>query len=286
MKASRQNTAVEGLLGSLRPLRQRLVEHEIYSRIQTLDDLQVFMSHHVFAVWDFMSLLKALQRHCTCVTLPWVPEGNPVSRRLINEIVLGEESDEHSEGGYTSHFELYLAAMEQCGADKSRVEDFLACIRRGEGVHEALEAARVPGPARAFVNTTWRIIESGRPHSIAAAFAFGREELIPDMFRRLIADLRRRFPSQVDLYYNYLERHIHLDEETHTPMALRMLTALCEDDEGKWKEATYTARLALNTRITLWDGVAEAISVAKGRADSSTTKSRCASSGSSIRTSQ
>src|SRR5688572_8407941 len=96
---------IENLQTSLLPLRQRLADHDVYQRIETMEKLRLFMEHHVFAVWDFMSLLKALQRRLTCVTVPWLPEGAGLSRRLINEIVLEEESDSDTNGGYTSHFE-------------------------------------------------------------------------------------------------------------------------------------------------------------------------------------
>ena len=113
MNATEQVQAIERLQQSLRPLRDQLFNHEVYRSIKTPDDLRTFMEHHVFAVWDFMSLLKALQRHLTGVTIPWLPQGDRNARRLINEIVLDEESDEDGEGGYISHFELYRAAMVQ-----------------------------------------------------------------------------------------------------------------------------------------------------------------------------
>ena len=262
---------LDSLQESLRPLRKQLVEHEVYSHIETLEDLRIFMEHHVFAVWDFMSLVKALQRHLTCVTVPWVPQGDRLSRRLINEIVLDEESDEESRGRYISHFELYRAAMDQCGADTSRIDGFLDRVRRGEAVSEALEKASVPQAAQAFVETTWRIVESGSAHSIAAAFTLGREDLIPDMFRALVTDLQNRFSEQLTLFHYYLERHIHLDEERHTPMALQMLAGLCSNDPGKWREGEETARVALNARIALWDGVVEQIAIARGKGTAITT---------------
>ncbi len=256
---------LDRLQESLRPLREQLVEHSVYHHIETLEDLRIFMEYHVFAVWDFMSLLKALQRHLTCVTVPWVPQGDRLSRRLINEIVLEEESDEKSEGEYISHFELYQAAMEQCGADTSKIDDFLDRIRQGESVSEALEKADVPKPAQTFVETTWQIVASGKAHSIAAAFALGREDLIPDMFRALVTDLQNRFPGQLTRLHNYLARHILLDEEHHTPMAKKMLAGLCDTDPSKWRECEETARVALNARIALWDGVVEQITTAKGK---------------------
>ena len=248
---------------TLRPLRDRLLNHQVYHQLETLKHVRLFMEHHVFAVWDFMSLLKSLQRHLTGVTLPWLPKENRLSRRLINEIVLEEESDENMEGGYTSHFELYRAAMQQCGADTSEIDQFLSRLRQRQTVPAALETANVPKAARAFVQTTWGIVESGSVHQIAAAFTLGREELIPDMFRSFLVDLHKQVPDRLTLLRYYLARHVQLDEERHTPMALRMLTDLCGDDDGKWQEAEQTVQLTLNARIDLWDAVVNQVLAAK-----------------------
>ncbi len=260
---------LNSLQSSVRPLREQLIEHEIYTRIETLSDLRLFMEHHVFAVWDFMTLLKALQRHLTCVEIPWVPRGNYLSRRLINEIVLAEESDFLADAvtassgrpGYISHFELYKAAMEQCGADTTKIDQFLDLVRQGDAISEALEKAGAPATVRGFVETTWSIVESGSVPSIAVAFTLGREAVVPDMFKAIVADLHRRFAQPLGLFQEYLERHIHLDGEEHMPMALMMLTDLCGNDDGKWNEAQQTAQTALIARIAFWDGVVEQINV-------------------------
>src|SRR6185295_14968856 len=128
---------INNLQNSLQSLRRRLADHEVYRNIETLHDLRRFMEHHVFAVWDFMSLLKALQRRLTCIEVPWVPEGGRLARRLINEIVLEEESDNDG-GDYISHFELYRNAMKQCGAKTSTIDLFIAAIRRGDNVGSSL----------------------------------------------------------------------------------------------------------------------------------------------------
>jgi len=68
------------------------------------------MEHHIYAVWDFMSLLKALQAAVAPAQSPWMPSSRPELRRFINEIVLGEECDEYNVAGmrrFISHFELY-----------------------------------------------------------------------------------------------------------------------------------------------------------------------------------
>ena len=255
MNAMEQVQALERLQQSLGPLRAQLFKHEVYRSIKTQDDLRTFMEHHVFAVWDFMSLLKALQGRLTGVTIPWLPQGDRNARRLINEIVLDEESDEDGEGGYISHFELYRAAMSQCGANTSRIDAFIGRLEQGQPVLEVLATTGVPKAAQAFVQTTWRIIESGPTHSIAAAFTLGREDLIPNMFRALVVDLDKSFPGEWQRLRYYLERHIQLDEEHHAPMALQMLAGLCGRDEENWREAEKSACVALNARITLWNDV-------------------------------
>lgn len=242
---------------AIEPLRELLVEHPLYTRLETLEDLRVFMEHHIFAVWDFMSLLKALQRHFTCVDVPWVPRGDRLSRRLVNEIVLAEESDEDGAGGYIGHYELYHEAMRQCGADTRPVEDFLARLGAGAPVLDAAKRVNAPTAAVVFVDRTWEIIARGRITEIASAFTLGREDLIPSMFRVLVEDLQRKFPGKLATFLTYLERHIDLDEEHHTPMAVRMLEAICGDDAARWREVEDTAVVALKARIDLWDGVLE-----------------------------
>ena len=251
----KEPTELRQLCKSLSPLRERLVKHAVYHRITTLENLHVFMEHHVFAVWDFMCLLKTLQNSLTCTAVPWVPRGDAVARRLVNEIVLEEESDDDGEGGYISHFELYRAAMEQSGADTSKLVSFLDRVGHGESIAAALDGADVPVAAQAFVEATWQFIKSGSVHAIAAVFTLGREDVIPDMFKALIAELQQRFPSQLSLYRYYLDRHVQLDEEHHGPMAMRMLANLCQSDITKWKEAEEAAQLALQARIAFWDGV-------------------------------
>jgi len=109
----------------LRPLKAALLDHPIYQEIDRLEALHTFMEHHVFAVWDFMSLLKALQQRLCCVAVPWLPAADPLGSRLVNAIVLAEESDDDGRGGFSSHFELYHRAMTRCGANVVAIDDFL-----------------------------------------------------------------------------------------------------------------------------------------------------------------
>ncbi len=246
-------SGLEHLHGELAPLRARLVAHSIYGSLRTIEDVRTFQEHHVYAVWDFMSLLKSLQRALTCIDVPWRPVGDPVARRLINEIVVGEESDDDGRGGYIAHFDLYLASMRESGASTRAIEEVLHRVRRGEPIASALGAA--PPAARAFSRATFAIVDSGSIPGIAAAFTLGREDVIPDMFRQFVRDLDAsggpRLPSLVD----YLERHVELDGERHGPMAARMLANLCGRDAGAWRAASEAAAASIEARIALWDGI-------------------------------
>lgn len=246
---------IEWLLKSAAPLRARVARHDVYESLRTEAQLRLFMEHHVFAVWDFMALVKSLQGSLTCTRVPWLPQGDPVSRRLINEIVLDEESDETGDGRYQSHFELYLEAMEQCGADTARIRRFVELIGCGHDVLSSLDQARAPEASRRFVSHTWRIISSRSPHAIASAFAIGREDIVPEMFLEVVRGIQERFPGRYAPFVRYLERHIQVDKDRHAPMAARMLSTLCGEGEPKWREALQAAEASLRARIELWDEV-------------------------------
>lgn len=243
---------VDRIRAAIEPLREEVTGHPIYGQIRSGADVAVFMGHHVFAVWDFMSLLKSLQRELTCVEVPWVPTPQPISRRLINDIVLVEESDEFGEG-YVSHFELYRHAMTEAGADTGPIDRFLALLRAGLGVADALVEARVPAPAAQFVRSTWSLIETAPVHAQAAAFAFGREDLIPSMFEQVLA------ADPLPLFAEYLARHVQVDAEQHTPMAMQMVADLCGPDDAKWIECATTMIGVLRARLHLWNGISSAL---------------------------
>ncbi|UOQ76086.1 DUF3050 domain-containing protein [Hymenobacter sp. 5516J-16] len=264
MSTQLSSDSIADLQQTLAPVRAQLVAHGVYQSLHSLSDLRVFMQHHVFAVWDFMSLLKALQRELTCVDVPWVPRGNPATRRLINDIVLEEETDVDPEGNPASHFELYLRSMRECGADMAPIERLLAALAQGASVAAALEQAQAPSSVREFVLDTFRIISSGQPHAVAAAFTFGREDVIPDMFRHLVHDLRQRFPGQLDTFTYYLDRHIQLDEEVHTPLAQQMVRELCGDDAQRWQEAATVATRCMQARVALWNGIQADLAATQG----------------------
>ena len=248
----------DALLAAIAPLRAKLRDHTLHSSITSLEALRIFMESHVYAVWDFMSLLKSLQRSLTCVEVPWRPAGDATARRLINEIVLGEESDLY-QGGSLSHFELYLQAMRSCGADTARAASLIERIERGRSLREAL--AEAPEESRSFVEGSFAILASGEAHRIAAAFTFGREDLIPSIFSAFIRSLDEQLPGRIAPFRYYLERHIEMDGDEHGPMALAMLRHLCPSEQA-WRDAAEAATYALEARLALWDGIQRRIKAA------------------------
>ncbi|MCA9052763.1 MAG: DUF3050 domain-containing protein [Planctomycetaceae bacterium] len=243
----------------LEPLRAELLESPLYGQIRDLPALHRFMEFHVFAVWDFMSLLKSLQRSLCCVDVPWAPPSDTRSARLINEIVLAEETDEIGEGEYDSHFGMYLAAMEEAGASTGCIREFLDGVSAGREVGEALLAAEAPAAVLQFVTQTFATIRSGDLPAIAAAFTFGREDLLPALFTRIVRGLNEAHAGRLGRLVIYLERHIELDGDTHGPLARRLVESICGHDSEKWASAERGAIDALQARLKLWNGIRDAI---------------------------
>jgi hypothetical protein len=237
-------------------LVEPLVNHGLYQRLSTPNALKIFMESHVFCVWDFQSLLKSLQRALTCVNVPWFPTSDPSTRRLINEIVLDEESDELPDGRYLSHFELYLEAMDECGADSRPIRGLIDGLKHGTGIAEALSATKLPRGVREFVDNTLEIANCGQVHRVAASFTYGRENVLPSMFMGIVENLALASDSW-SRFVLYLRRHIEHDGERHGPLARIMVERLCGDDERLWREAEETARSCLAQRLNLWDRIAE-----------------------------
>jgi Protein of unknown function (DUF3050) len=246
----------------IQSFKHRLEQHPVYKAVRTVEDLRCFMEHHVYSVWDFMSLIKYLQNAVAPSRYPWVPQGDPAVRRFINELVLEEESDEAPAAAgaapaYSSHFELYCHAMQEIGANHSNALNFVDALK-ASGIRQALADGNIPDPARRFIRTTFAFIDSDKPHAVAAALALGREHIIPCMFRSFLRNLGVS-DSQAPAFHYYLNRHIHLDEDFHAPLSLRLLNSLCGGDSVKQQEAVSAAEQAVEARIAYWDGVLAAI---------------------------
>ena len=240
--------------------REKLLKHKLYSNIETIKDLQVFTENHVYAVWDFMSLLKALQIKLTCTKTPWIPNSNSQTAYLINEIVLAEETDINQAGERKSHYELYLDAMIDIGARTEKPVKIINEIANSEDIFNTIDNINIHPNIREFLNFTFSVIKEGKPHEIAAIFTFGRENLIPNMFNEILREFEKNVTEgDISKLIYYFERHIELDEDEHGPMALEMVSMLAENDPKKWNEIESISVQALEKRILLWDAINEQI---------------------------
>ncbi len=238
----------------LKQKKLQLCSHPLFKEITSLEKLQLFMESHVFAVWDFMTLTKRLQKDLTCTQLPWLPPADPHAARLINEIVLGEESDEHPAQGHCSHFELYREAMLEVGASTAAIDTFISLQRQGMEANAALREMNVLPGVAGFVASTLHIALNAPTHCVAAAFLHGRESIIPEMFDHLLRG-SAIITHQAPILSHYLTRHIELDTQDHAPGAQRMLQGLIGGDPGRQRQAAETAVNAVENRIKFWDDV-------------------------------
>lgn len=262
------NQRIKYLKKNIEPLRQEIINHKVYSAIKSIDDLKIIMQYHIYAVWDFMSMLKSLQNNLTCTTIPWFPKGTADTRYLINEIVVAEESDLDIDGKRKSHLEMYLDAMNQCGADTPKIEKFTNQLKINSDFKKAYHNAETPLEASNFVNYTFEIIKSNKPYLQSAILTFGREDLIPGMFLTLINEIHKNFPNAISKFKYYIERHIEIDGGHHGDLSLQMTTTLCGENEQFWKEAELAVIQSLEKRMELWDGIFKEIENRSLRSDS------------------
>lgn len=234
----------------LAPYHEQLTSHPLYNAITTTNDLAIFMSHHIYSVWDFMNLLKTLQLQLTGMRVPWVPVHHVDNVRLINDIVLEEESD-IIDGQVTSHFLYYVTAFNAIDPNNC-VSRFLEDLRQPNLHYQSLiTQPYIPMSVQSFLMFTHQVIQSSMIE-VAAAFAYGREILVSVIFQPLLkqADLN----PAVAGFISYLERHIELDGGEHGHKAEQMVANLCKT-QADWELALATAKSALHHRIQLWDGI-------------------------------
>jgi len=230
-------------------IRSRIINHSVYSHLNSIEDIRVFMEGHVWAVWDFMSLLKFLQRNLTCTGSPWIPTGRSDIRMMINDIVLHEESDPFFNGD--SHFDVYVKAMIQAGANADNIMDFIMNIRL-DTLEDTVAYSNIPGYKHSmFVE---KLIDRSNIEEIAASFSVGREGLIPDMFKSIVKALANKHPEQVKILGHYLNRHIQLDGDEHADMADKLLD-LCIVDNESYIRAEKAAIESLLEREKLLDDI-------------------------------
>jgi hypothetical protein len=246
----------------VRELAAEVCNHSVFAALTSMQAVRVFMEHHVWAVWDFMSILKSIQAEVAPVAVPWKPPLDAEAARLINEIVVSEEGDLGPDGLPISHFEAYVQAMRAAGANTAPIEHFLAALHAGAPLTSALHSSAAPPAAKSFVETTFRIIQEPL-HSRIAAFTLGREDVIPQMFRSALLGLKPSsedpVPANLSVFLWYLDRHITVDADEHGPAADKLFQRICLQDERRRTESFAAACSVLEQRRALWEAVLSAL---------------------------
>jgi hypothetical protein len=231
--------------------------------------MQIFMERHVFAVWDFMTLLKSLQHNISCPSIVWTPPSNSHATNFIQSIVIGEECDKINDSLCLSHFELYIKAMKEIGANTKQIDKFITGARRVSnsstydrkkqysGIMESLDEVMVPLYLKKFVSQTLQrslLVPKSDVHKIASYFYYGREDPIPVMFTNFLNGIKSD-----DVNYQclkmYLQRHIDVDGSDHGPNALKLLDYLTNESSKKKDEVLSEGIVAIRERHKLWNGI-------------------------------
>jgi len=242
------------IVQNLEPLKDKLKNHPLYSSISDVEDLKIFSKAHVYAVWDFMSLLKFLQIKLTSTSLPWFPSKNTTTAKLINEIVAGEETDEDQNGKPMSHFEMYIDSIQEFGINTNKILNNIHSLDNLDSIEDDIDSLDIEDYVKNFLKFTFSVIKRGNVHEVASVFTFGREDLIPDMFIPLIEGINAENNDLNKLIY-YFKRHIEVDGDMHGPMSMEMLSYLCDNDPQKIADSISISEEALLARISLWNGI-------------------------------
>eukprot|EP01047_Picozoa_sp_COSAG01_P002064 COSAG01_NODE_52_length_31456_cov_125.226648_22_plen_254_part_00 len=244
------------ILNELEAELKELNEHAIYKSLNNISALKCFMSYHLYAVWDFMNLLTYLQQSLTCISLPWKPTVSAKTTRLINEIKLEEESDLIN-GVHTSHFMYYLSTFKKIGDLPKDVKNFIADLEKPNIKYSTLIKQKYINPSiQNFLKHSYDAIENSIL-ATAATFTYARETLMSDMLNQILKQQSKQM-QQIKDFNSYLTRHIALDGDKHSFLALDLIDELCKNSKDKIKVLEY-AKKGIQYRILLWDDILKKI---------------------------
>ena len=250
---------IEQIDSALFTLRNKLKYHAVYSKMNLEEKVMIFMNTHIYCVWDFMNLVKRLQVHFTSVEVPWRPTTSVQTRmlrRLANEIVLEEETDE-LEGQFISHFSYYVESIRQVqnGVISNNLTRFINDISSDSvSYQEILNREYLPTAIRNFLQITSNAAVHENIIVTAAAFTFGREVMLPEIFTSILKESGVANQPRLSKFVNYLDRHIELDGDYHGFLSKKMVLKLVSNQE-EWDLVIKTAKIALEARVALWDDI-------------------------------
>ena len=244
---------------ALSTLRNKLKTHPMYSEMKLEENVITFMNTHVFCVWDFMNLVKRLQIYFTSVQVPWRPTLDVQKRflrRLTNEIVLEEETDE-LDGKFISHFSYYIDSIRQVqgGVISDKLTRFIEDISNEEiSYNDIVNREYLPNGVRKFLQSTANTAVHENIIIVAAAFTFGREVMLPEIFTSILKESGIANQPRLSMFVNYLDRHIELDGDYHGYLSKKMVLKLVSN-QAEWDLVIETAKMALESRLALWDDI-------------------------------
>ena len=243
-------------------LKNKIYKHKLFHKNLETKHIRYFMESHIFSVWGFMSILKSLQYSLSRNSLPWVPTENTRNglTSFINEIVLSEESDYIEGIGYVSHFEIYLEAMKEIGADSSKILELIDCINREGSAYDGINNLDILDEVKDFIKFDLDKALSEDLPKIVGSFTLGREKVIPNMFEHIVQSVANA--NATNKFTTYLSRHIDIDGDRHGQLSSKLLDKLCSSDKNL--EVAYQAGIdSLNLRLKVWDKISDNIGLDK-----------------------
>jgi radical SAM protein with 4Fe4S-binding SPASM domain len=227
----------------LQQAREAVVSHGVYAAASSPAVLRAFMESHVFAVWDFLALLRRLRGEIS----------QPASSGYLEEVLRAEESDLWEDGRSASHLDRYLEAMEEVGADTALFRAFQSRLAAGDAPDVALEAVGAPWPVRHFVSDTLSWASNGDLAEVAAVYLYSREDVLPEIYQRLLTVCEGQ--GEASRLVEYLERHLARYGEDTASQAKHIMDQITGQDPKVWDRAALAAERALLARKALWDGI-------------------------------
>jgi hypothetical protein len=238
-----------------------LRNHELFYSVSTIEDLRIYMKYQVWCVWDFMALVKSIQLGIVPPAIIWTPPKDASLGAYIYEILLTEETDiNETATGRSSHFETYLRAMDQVGADTTQILRFMELLSSGTPFLTAIQTIQIPTQAKSFVQTTLSHAHS-ELHIAVAAFCLTREGIIPDMFTTFLGNFQLEL--NISTFKWYMNRHIVIDNDSHGPLSAKLFKTVVGTDPERLAEALDAALVALDARKALLDAILDEISSTK-----------------------
>lgn len=241
------------LTNEIRRVTIELQNHSLYKSVRTMEDVKTYMGHQVWCVWDFMALLKSLQKGLLNNDIEWLPPYDGSIGAFIYEILLTEETDITDSGsGHSSHFETYVKAMRQAGANTKPIDTFIANLKAGKGFDESVKGTDIPDAALDFVRNTLKHAHA-ELHKAVSVFCISREGIIPGMFTTFLSNFN--LENNLSTFRWYLKRHIEVDSDSHGPLSVKLFKMVVGNEAERLNEALEAALNALYARIKFLDSI-------------------------------